>query len=171
MDPHKLILSDLLGNATVSCTLKHTDNKEGCAIVNLDKDIRDIDHAKQILKSINPDLLKAVSDEKLQAFANFTKKNVAKRCYVSQYYHGDNFVLIGDAAHPFRPIGQGINIAMMDGVWLDQYLKTYPHDVAKALRNFGSYSKLQGDACLNISPLMKNKPLLLREFINYGLGI
>ena len=171
MNPNKLIMSNLLGNATVSCTLKHTDNREGCAIINMNENIRDVDHAKSILKSINPDLLKAVSDEKLEAFANFTKKNVAKKCYVSQYYHGDNFVLIGDAAHPFRPIGQGVNIAMMDGVWLSQNLQANPHDVAKALRNFGSYSKLQGDACLNLSSIMRNKPILLREFVNYGLGI
>ena len=96
----------ILGNPTVSCTMKHTDNKEGCAIVNMNDDIKDIEHAKKILKRINPMFLDAMSEDRLEAFAKFEKKNVGKNCWVSQYYHGNNFVLIGDAAHPFRPIGQ-----------------------------------------------------------------
>ena len=60
---------------------------------------------------------------------------------------------------------------MVEGVWLDQCLRTYPHDIAKALKRHGEYAKLQGDACLNLSHLVVNKPKLLREFVNYGLGI
>ena len=96
----------ILGNPTVSCAMKHTDNKEGCAILNMNDDIKDVEHAKQILKRINPMFLDAMSEERIEAFAKFEKKNVGKNCWVSQYYHGNNFVLIGDAAHPFRPIGQ-----------------------------------------------------------------
>ena len=112
-----------------------------------------------------------MSEKSLTAFANFKKKNVGKKCWVSQYYHGDNFVLIGDAAHPFRPIGQGFNIAMMDGIWLDQYIQTFPHDRAKALRKFGDYSKLQGDACIHLSPILRQPPKIVNQFVNYGLGI
>ena len=114
-----LYMSDLTGNATVSCTMKHSGNKEGVAILNMNEDIRDIEHAKQVLKKINPMFENCMSPDRLKSFANFKKKNVGKNCTVSQYYHGDSMILIGDAAHPFRPIGQGINLAMVEGVWLD----------------------------------------------------
>lgn len=67
-------------------------------------------------------ILNSMSEKNIEALAKFKKKNVGKKCWVSQYYHGDNFILLGDAAHPFRPIGQGINIAMLDAVWLTRYL-------------------------------------------------
>ena len=60
---------------------------------------------------------------------------------------------------------------MVEGVWLDQFLKMYPHNLRKALRMHGDYAKLQGDACIHLSTVMTTKPLLLREFANYGLGI
>ena len=161
LNPNKVNICDILGYPTVFNTLKHTNNKEGCGIVNMNGDIRDMAHAKQILKKINPILPEAMSYKSLEAFANFEKKNVGKKCWVSQYYHGDNFVLLGDAAHPFRPIGQGFNIAMLDGMWLDQAIRTYPHDIAKALRKFGDYSKLQGDACIHLSSIMLKKPKIL----------
>jgi hypothetical protein len=105
MSPNKITLSDITGNATVHCTMKHRDNKEGVAIVNMNQDIENVAHAKKILKKINPMFVNAMSEERINAFANFEKKNVGKNCWVSQYYHGDNFILLGDAAHPFRPIG------------------------------------------------------------------
>lgn len=71
MDPNKICMSDLTGNATVCCPLKHTDNKEGVAILNMDADIKSVAHAKQILKKVNPIFENSMSEERLNAFANF----------------------------------------------------------------------------------------------------
>ena len=108
----------------------------------MNDDIRDEAHAKQLLRSINPMFLEAMSQQNMDDFVKFKKKNVAKTCYVDQYYHGSNLILLGDAAHPFRPIGQGINVAMLDGVWLCNAIATFPHDIGKALRKHGDYSKM-----------------------------
>lgn len=71
MSPHKLHFSNLTGNATVACTMKHSDNKEGVAIVNMNGDISSVEHAKKILRKINPIFENAMSEERLFAFANF----------------------------------------------------------------------------------------------------
>lgn len=133
LNPNRFYIYDLTKHATIIQTLKFANNQEGIGIINMNQDIKDMAHLKKILKAINPILLDSMSEKSLNNLLNFKKKNVGKSCKVSQYYHGDNFVLIGDAAHPFRPIGQGFNIAMIDGVWLDQAISTFPHNIAKAL--------------------------------------
>ena len=40
LDSNMLHFSDLTGYATVATTLRHTDNKEGVAIVNMNQDIK-----------------------------------------------------------------------------------------------------------------------------------
>lgn len=40
--------------------------------------------------------------------------------HCNRYYNGSNIVILGDAAHPFRPIGFGINLAMLDAMTLVQ---------------------------------------------------
>ena len=60
---------------------------------------------------------------------------------------------------------------MVEAVWLDNAIKTFPHNIAKALKRHGEYAKLQGDACLHMSAIPMDKPKFIREFANYGLGI
>ena len=46
MDPNKFVISDIMGNGTVYSPLRHTNNKEACAIVNMNSDIRNVEHAR-----------------------------------------------------------------------------------------------------------------------------
>ena len=77
---------------------------------------------------------------------------MAKACKISKYYYKDNFILIGDAAHPFRPIGQGINLAMLDGMNLQLAIDCiYPNDRESALKHFSDHTKPEGDACIDLA--------------------
>jgi hypothetical protein len=46
LDPSTIYMRDLLGNATIYATLKFKGNKEACGLMNIDEDIKDINHAK-----------------------------------------------------------------------------------------------------------------------------
>lgn len=79
--PNLLYFSNMTGNMTVHTTLKFTDNKEGCGIMNVSRDFKDKEDARALFKKVNPQLLAAMSEENLEIFAdNKRKQNVAKQC-------------------------------------------------------------------------------------------
>lgn len=81
-------------------------------------------------------------------------------------------VLIGDAAHPFKPIGQGINIAMLDGMNIGLALTAvFPNNRAKALKYFNDQTKPQGDACIYIANNVMNDRGRLLDMIRIRSGL
>lgn len=77
-------LNGLTSYLTVFSTLKFKDNKAVCGLMNIDRDFKDLEDARQTLKKVNPMLLEAISEENLANFANNSNKhNVAKTCNVS----------------------------------------------------------------------------------------
>ena len=83
-----------------------------------------------------------MTDKSVETFMNQEPRNIHKSVRCNRFYNGDNVVIIGDAAHPFRPIGQGINIALLDAMWLCQFIENKNSDIEQALSDFNNYSKL-----------------------------
>src|SRR3712207_3562103 len=65
-----------------------------------------------------PRVLELASEESVAAFAQRTCYHIGQKLTFSQL-HGGKAVLIGDAAGPFPPIGQGVNAAMESAMVLD----------------------------------------------------
>jgi len=74
-----------------------------------------------------------ITDKGLDLFLATKPRNIFKTVRCNRFHDGSNIVIIGDAAHPFPPVGQGINIAMLDGMWLSQLIEMHPHDIGLAL--------------------------------------
>lgn len=86
--------------------IKFTGNKNGSAYVGLDKVYTSVAQCRADFKSKGIDLLnKLTSDKEIEVFIKSEKFNIAKSASINQYYNRDNIVLIGDAAHPFKPLG------------------------------------------------------------------
>ena len=97
--------------------IKFTGNKNGCAFVGMGKDFKSVAEARSSFNSNGCGILnKLASDKEIEVFIKSEKFDIAKSATINQYYNGSNIVLIGDAAHPFKPIGQGINMALKDGM-------------------------------------------------------
>lgn len=59
-----------------------------------------------------------MTDKGIDLFMATKPRNIFKTVYCNRFHNESNIALIGDAAHPFPPVGQGINIAMLDAMWL-----------------------------------------------------
>ena len=79
------------------------------------------DEARRYLEKVCPPILEMTSEECVAAFAGRTSYHVGQSATCSQL-HGGRAVLLGDAAAPFPPIGQGVNAAMESAVVLDEFL-------------------------------------------------
>lgn len=80
-------------------------------ITKCDKEFKDIASARKFLSTI-PDANEMMTDKAVELFLNTPARNVFKTVYCNRFYNGSNIVIIGDAAHPFPPVAQGINIAL-----------------------------------------------------------
>ena len=159
-------------NLAIAAPLKSTGNTEGCLTIMSDQEFVNVHDAKRYLVSINPLILECASDKEIEKFAKNPKYNLAKSCELSKLYTGDNVVLIGDAAHPFKPIGQGINIAMLDGMNLDLALNNfYKDDRAKALEYFNKITLIEGNACINLANKLMSKSGRIKEFLKMEYGL
>ena len=69
------------------------------------------DDARRFFRERCPRILELASEEAVAAFAKRTCYHIGQKLTCSQL-HGGKAVLIGDAAGPFPPIGQGVNAAM-----------------------------------------------------------
>ena len=58
-------MRNITGYTTIFCSLKHTGNKEGIGLINMNDDIRDVDHLKSILRGIDPNLEKYMTEKSL----------------------------------------------------------------------------------------------------------
>jgi kynurenine 3-monooxygenase len=76
------------------------------------------DEARKFLRRRAPRVLELTSDEQVAAFAHRACYHIGQKLTCSQL-RGGKAVLIGDAAAPFPPIGQGVNAAMESSMVLD----------------------------------------------------
>jgi 2-polyprenyl-6-methoxyphenol hydroxylase-like FAD-dependent oxidoreductase len=90
----------------VLAPIKFTGNKNGSAFVGIDKDYKSVAECRADFKAKSCDVLnKLASDKEIEIYIKSEKFNIAKSASINQYYNRDNIVLIGDAAHPFKPLG------------------------------------------------------------------
>jgi len=147
--------------------IKFTDNKNGSAFVGIGRDFKTVAECRAFFKSNGLAVLnKLTSDKEIELFIKSEKFNIAKSALINQYYSGDNIVLIGDAAHPFKPMGQGINMAMWDGMQLDLAIShRFPNDLGKAIKLFSDSSKPEGDAAIFLAQQFESVFFKLYELI------
>ncbi|MEM6428673.1 MAG: NAD(P)/FAD-dependent oxidoreductase [Deinococcota bacterium] len=93
--------------------------------------------ARQMFEKKAPKVLEMVSESSLASFAERKCFHIGKMLSCSQLY-GGRAVLLGDAAAPFSPTGQGINAAMESAMVLDQQLVT--DSLAELYRSLVKYS-------------------------------
>ena len=92
-----------------------------------------------------------ITDKGLDLFIEAKSRNIFKTVRCNRFHNKNNVVIIGDAAHPFPPVGQGINIAMLDAMWLCQAIENHPHDIGRALEVFTEKSMLQAKPLIDIT--------------------
>jgi kynurenine 3-monooxygenase len=119
-----------------------------------------------------PDL---ASEESVAAFAQRTCYHIGQKLTCSQL-HGGKAILIGDAAGPFPPIGQGVNAAMESAMVLDLCIAQVGRsstELLEAAELYDSKWKPEVDAVSWISEksLFENRFHELRTQITMRLGL
>lgn len=105
----------MLGYLTIFAAMKCENNETGIGIIHVGgaKETKTIAETRAWLHNVSPEVNLMMTDESVEKFMNQKPRNIHKSVKCNRYYNGSNVVLIGDAAHPFRPIGQGINLALI----------------------------------------------------------
>ena len=97
-----------------------------------------------------PDFAALVPDLATQFFDNPTGRLATMRA--TGWSHGDQAVVVGDAAHAIVPFhGQGMNLAMESARALGRHLAEQPGDVAGAFRSFEAERKPSADAIADMA--------------------
>jgi kynurenine 3-monooxygenase len=131
--------------------------------------------ARQFLQERCPRILEYASDEQVDAFAKRKCYHIGRSLNCSQF-HGGKAVLIGDAAAPYPPIGQGVNGAMQSAMTLDQCIGeagSQPGQMAEAARRYNAAWKPEADAVSWISErsLFENRFHTVRALATSMLGL
>jgi kynurenine 3-monooxygenase len=103
------------------------------------------DQARRYLEKVCPPILEMTSEECVAAFAGRTSYHVGQSATCSQL-RGGRVVLLGDAAAPFPPIGQGVNAAMESALVLDEVLAKPGVDLRDAAARYSAAWKPESDA-------------------------
>ena len=112
--------------------------------------------ARGYLRRHCPRVLDLASEESVAAFATRTSYHIGQKLTCSQL-HGGRAVLLGDAAGPFPPIGQGVNAAMEAATELDRCIGAEHADagaLARAASRYDAAWKPELDAVSWISEKM-----------------
>ncbi len=122
-----------------------------------------------------PRILELASDEAIAAFAQRTCYHIGRKLTCSHLY-GGKAVLLGDAAGPFPPIGQGVNAAMESAMVLDLCIDDVGHSptaLLEAAKRYNDKWKPEVDAVSWISEksLFENRFHELRTQITMKLGM
>lgn len=138
-----------------------------------DQSYESVEAARHMFKKKAPKLLEMVSEASLASFAERQCFHIGRMLSCSQLY-GGKAVLLGDAAAPFSPTGQGINAAMESAMVLDQHLA--PDSLASLYQSLVEYSqawKPEADAVSWISCLLEfgNMVHSIRLLITSELGM
>jgi 2-polyprenyl-6-methoxyphenol hydroxylase-like FAD-dependent oxidoreductase len=130
------------------------------------------EQARAYLADACPPILEMASDEAVMAFAGRTSYHVGRSVTCSQL-NGGRTALIGDAAAPFPPIGQGVNAAMESAMVLDEALAHHAPDVPGAVAAYSGQWKPEADAVTWISErVVFDKPLnTLRNTVTMAFGV
>lgn len=125
----------------------------------------------QHLFRYSPRVLEFASEAALEAFAQRECYHIGRKLTCSQFY-GGKAVLLGDAAAPFPPIGQGVNAAMESAMVLDICL-AQAQNLSDALQLYNKTWKPEAEAVSWISEKMIfNNPLhLLRGAVSTRVGL
>jgi kynurenine 3-monooxygenase len=122
-----------------------------------------------------PRLLDLASDAAVTAFADRTCYHIGQKLTCSRL-DGGRAVLLGDAAGPFPPIGQGVNAAMEAAVELDRCIGAARPGAAGLVDGAAAYAaawKPELDAISWISEkmLFENRLHTLRAHLTMRWGI
>jgi 2-polyprenyl-6-methoxyphenol hydroxylase-like FAD-dependent oxidoreductase len=133
------------------------------------------EEVRQYFRKRCPRILDLASEDAIAAFAQRTCYHIGRKLTCSQL-HGGKAVLLGDAAGPFPPIGQGINAAMESAIVLDQCIAEVgasPSALLEAARRYNNQWKPEVDAVSWISEksLFENRFHELRTQIVTRLGV
>jgi len=145
-----------------------------CAVgSNNETHYNSVDDARQFFQNHAPNLLKFASEDSLKTFTQLTCYHIGRQITCSQLY-GGKVVLLGDAATPFSPIGQGINAAMESAMVLDQCITSdNPQDLLASAKQYNEVWLPEAKAIAWISERMVYNKLShnLRMVITQQLGI
>ena len=109
-----------------------------------------VDQVNEFFGSQFPDFAALVPDLAEQFFDNPTGRLATMRA--TGWSHGDQAVLVGDAAHAIVPFhGQGMNLAMESARALARQLAAHPTDVAAAFAAFETERKPSADAIADMA--------------------
>jgi 2-polyprenyl-6-methoxyphenol hydroxylase-like FAD-dependent oxidoreductase len=133
------------------------------------------EEVRQYFRQRCPRILELASEEAIAAFAQRTCYHIGRKLTCSQLY-GGKVVLLGDAAGPFPPIGQGVNAAMESAMMLDLCIGEVgysPTALHEAARRYNAKWKPEVDAVSWISEksLFENPFHTLRSIIAMKLGL
>jgi 2-polyprenyl-6-methoxyphenol hydroxylase-like FAD-dependent oxidoreductase len=104
-----------------------------CCVGTKDKIVfTSVDEARRFLEKRCPRILELTSEEKVAAYAQRTCFHIGQKLTCSQLY-GGKAVLLGDAAGPFPPVGQGVNAAMESALMFDLCIAEVGHSPAQLL--------------------------------------
>jgi kynurenine 3-monooxygenase len=131
--------------------------------------------ARNFLEERCPRVLEFAGDEQVAAFAKRTCYHIGRSLNCSQF-HGGKAVLIGDAAAPYPPIGQGVNGAMESAITLDRCIGeagSQPGQLPEAARRYNASWKPEADAVSWISErsLFENRFHTVRALATSMLGL
>lgn len=145
-----------------------------CAVgANHDVQYQSVAEVRQYFQKSAPNLLKFVSDTSLTKFTKLKCYHIGRQVTCSQL-HGGKAVLLGDAAAPFSPIGQGINAAMESAMVFDQCLEgTSPYALQTTAQRYNTrwLPEAQAIAWISERLVYNNFWHLLRMLITQPLGI
>jgi kynurenine 3-monooxygenase len=127
--------------------------------------------ARRYLRKECPRVLDLASPKAVAEFAQRTCYHIGQKLICSQL-HGGAAVLIGDAAGPFPPIGQGVNAAMEAGMVLSESI-TAAGDLRTGAASYDLQWKPELDAVSWISEkmLFENRLHTLRANLTMKAGI
>jgi kynurenine 3-monooxygenase len=133
------------------------------------------EEARRFLRDRCPRVLEYAGNEQVDAFAKRTCYHIGRSLSCSQF-HGGKAVLIGDAAAPYPPIGQGVNGAMESAMVLDQCIGAVgnsPDQLPEAAGNFSAKWKPEAEAVSWISErsLFENRFHTVRALATSMLGL
>lgn len=131
----------------------------------------DADAAHRYLRKACPRVLDLASPKAITEFAHRRCYHIGQKLQCSQL-HGETAVLIGDAAGPFPPIGQGVNAAMEAAMVLSESIAS-ADDPRTGASNYNGQWKPELDAVSWISEkmLFENRLHTLRANLTMKAGI
>lgn len=136
-----------------------------------------IKDSRKFFNDTFPDVLKLIPDIEEQWKNNPTSSLVTMKCW--PWSHGNNILLIGDAAHAVVPFyGQGMNAGFEDCRLLNKLLDKHKDDWSKTIDEFEALRKPDTDAVAQLAldnfiemrDLVADKEFLLRKKIEARLN-